>query len=321
MSRVGHFGLVGVVSACVLAVSACSSTGSSAMNPETTVVTRDIPIFLVPNIDAGEIGWCVAEPNGYSCLEGSVRTPVVAESWSRSSPPPVSRGYAVTTSQVTTVSVAGQRVPTRSEPALPHGLRVVTVEVRGGHSRSESSRRRAGAFHFRSFNARGEVIIERLTGSEPGKLPVEAVPDPEHPTSGACQIELAAPFAGLVAEAASVAVGVKPYRSAISGTFASCANTVYHLGEQRLVAAVMLSASDPGAMPRDLPGMRPLSGHAGIVQTPGIEGEMVGRRIPGAWLVVSGGTVLIQRLKLLEDLRATLDLPGGSVATGDTRSG
>jgi hypothetical protein len=313
--------IVGGVCACILTVSACSSTSSSATNSTTTVVTRDSPIFLVPNIHVGEIGWCVVEPNGYECLEGITRTPVISESWSRSEPPPVSRGYAITTSQVRTVSVAGRHVPTRSEETLPPGLRVVTVEAYGGRSQSESGNGRARRLHFVPFNARGEVVAERLTSREPGKFSVEAVSNPERPTTGACRIELAAPLTGLVAEAANVAVGVKPYRSAVSGAYASCANTLYQFGDKRLIVAIMLNASDPGATPGDLPGMRPLDGHPGFIETLGIEGEMVGRRLPGAWLVVSGRGVLTQRLKLLEDIRATLNLPEGPASGEGVPSG
>jgi hypothetical protein len=310
MLCVRQFCLVGTISACVLAVSACSSTGSAATDPTAKVVIRDEPIRLVPDIDIGEVGWCVIDPRGYLCPYGFVRTPVIVTSWSRSGPPPVSEGYAVTTSQVVTVSVAGRRMPTRSESALPRGLRVVTVEVRGTHGRPRSdSRSAAGLLRFRPFNASGEAIIERLTRPEPFNLPVEAVPDPEHPGNGVCEIEIAAPLAGLVAETASVVREVKPYKSAISSTLAACANTHYRLDGQRDVAAVMIDASAPGTTPAYLPGMRPIKGRAGVFQTPGIEGQMVGRRIPGAWLFVSGGGVLLRRLNLLEHLRATFELP------------
>jgi hypothetical protein len=314
MLRIRRFFLVGAISACVLAVSACSSTGSAATDPTAKVVIRDEPVLLVPNIHTGEVGWCVIDPGGYLCPYGFVRTPVIVASWSRSSSPPVSEGYAVTTSQVVTVSVAGRRVPTRSESVLPRGLRVVTVEVDGtwGGSRSDS-RTAAGRLRFTPFNASGEAITERLTSGEPVNLPVETVPDPERPGNGACEIEITAPLAGLVTETASVVTEVKPYKSAISSTLAACANTQYRLDGRHIVAAVMIDASAPGATPAYLPGMRPIKGRAAVFQTPGVEGQMVGRRIPGAWLFISGGGALLRRLNLLEHLRATVRVPGGSV--------
>jgi hypothetical protein len=54
--------------------------------------------------------------------------------------------------------------------------------------------------------------------------------------------------------------------------------------------------------------MQPLSGHPGISQAPGTEGEIVARRIPGAWLAVVKGQGLAQRLTLLEHLSATVQL-------------
>jgi hypothetical protein len=310
MVHLRRFCLVGAIGVCVLAVSACASTGDAATDPTAKVVILDEPIRLVPNINTGEVGWCVTDPHGYSCPYGFVRTPVIIASWSRSSPPPVSEGYAVTTSQVVTVSIAGRRVPTRSESVLPRGLRIVTVEVRGTPGRSRSdSRSAAGRLRFTPLNADGEAITELLTSPEPFNLPVEAVADPEHPGNVACEIEVAAPLAGLVAEAASVVREVKPFKSAISSTLAACANTQYRLNGRRVVAAVMISASDPGARPAYLPGMHPIKGHAGVFQTPGIEGQMVGRRISGAWLFVSGGGVLLQRLNLLEHIRAKFELP------------
>jgi hypothetical protein len=303
--------LVGAISACVLAVGACSSMGNAVTDsPAAKVVIRDEPIRLVSNTRTGQVGWCVIDPRGYLCPYGFVRTPVIVTSWSGGSPPPVSEGYAITTSQVAAVSVAGRRVPTRSESVLPRGLRVVTVEVRGTPGRSRSdSRSAAGLLRFRPFNASGEAMTERLTRPEPFNLPVEAVPDPEHPGNGACEIEIAAPLTGLVAEKASVVTEVKPYKSAISSTLAACANTQYRLDGQRVVAAVMINASAPGDTPAYLPGMRPIEGRAGVFLTPGIEGQMVGRRIPGAWLFVSGGVGLSQRLNLLEHIRATFEVP------------
>lgn len=293
------------VSASLLAVSACSSTGS----PATSVVVRDVPVLFIPNIESGEVGWCVSEPNGYSCPDGPTRTPIIAESWNRSYPPPVAEGYVVTTSQVVAVSIEGRRMPTRRESTLPYGLRGIMVEIRGLRGESESTfTKKARRVRIIPYNARGKRIAERPTNSVPFKLPTESVVDAEHPRNGACRIEVARPLAGLAVEEANTVVKVKPYKSLISGTLASCANTRYRLSGQRLVAAIMLDASHPGSQPENLRTMRLLAGHTDVFQTPGIEGEMVAKRIPGAWLFVGGRGELQQRLILLEHLRARVHL-------------
>jgi len=78
--------LVGAISACVLAVSACSSMGNAVTGPAAEVVIRDEPIGLVPNIRTGEVGWCVIDPRGYLCPYGFVRTPVIVTSWTGGGP-------------------------------------------------------------------------------------------------------------------------------------------------------------------------------------------------------------------------------------------
>jgi hypothetical protein len=54
--------------------------------------------------------------------------------------------------------------------------------------------------------------------------------------------------------------------------------------------------------------MEPVPGHTDIYQAPGPEGELLGRRIAGAWLVVEKGQGLQQRLGFLEHLRVELEL-------------
>lgn len=302
MCRLRWVCLFMITSVCTFAVSACASQRGG---PAASVVVRNDAILLVPNIEAGEVGWCVSEPSGYSCPDGPVRTPIIAESWSGESQPPVSEGYALTTGQVATVSIGGRRVRTRYESALPRGLRVVTVEV---HGRFGSKLTPIGHLRFLPFDASGKAITERVSSREPFKLPTQPVSDPEHPSDRMCEIRVSAPLRGLAAEKADTVVAVKPYNAPIGNTLASCANTQYRLGGRRLKAAVMLNASYPGTAPGFLPGMRSLSGGAGVFEAPGVEGEMVGRRIRGAWLFVSGSGALEQRLAVLNHLSASVNL-------------
>jgi hypothetical protein len=89
----------------------------------------------------------------------------------------------------------------------------------------------------------------------------------------------------------------------------TCESASYNLNGWPLRASVLLSASNPGAPPPALERMTPVVGHPGVYSAPGSEGgqpdtEMLARRVPGAWLVVSQAK-LSQRLKLLEHLRVT----------------
>jgi hypothetical protein len=71
---------------------------------------------------------------------------------------------------------------------------------------------------------------------------------------------------------------------------------------------MLLDAAHPGATPASLLGMRLLAGHRGVFIGPGSESGELARRIPGAWLLVSQGANISQRLTLLEHPHATLHL-------------
>jgi hypothetical protein len=116
----------------------------------------------------------------------------------------------------------------------------------------------------------------------------------------------------------SLATRIRPYPELIGRGFLSCVDVTYHIivpggGETDLTAAVLLDAGHPGATPAPLPDMQPLSGHAAIFEAPSSGGEMVARRIAGAWLVAEeagedGASDFQQPLSLLAHLRATVHL-------------
>lgn len=291
--------------ACLLAVLSCSSSGQS----DATLVVQHKRILLVPDINAGSAGWCVIQPSGGVCPTGPAREPIVVQSWSSSSPPPEAEGYALTTNQVASVSVDGSTpVSTYHEAGLPDGLRSIAVEIRGLSSQPHSGAPKL-RFRFTPLNAKGAPVPERITRGTPLTVlenPIRSLSDPAHPTSGACRIDTE-PLAGLAARGGSVATRTRSYTGLTGQGFLSCVSTSYRLDGWSLLAGVLLSASHPGTTPHLLPDMRPLSGHPGILQAPGFEGEMDARRIPGAWLVATRAK-LKQRLILLEHLRATIHL-------------
>jgi hypothetical protein len=302
---------------CVMIASACASSSrasSSSTGLDYKSITIDhASILLVPSIEAGSAGWCVTKPNGVVCPEGRPRGPVIVESWSSSNPPPVTAGYALTSNQAATVSIdGGQRIPTRSESALPDGLRAVAVEIHGWHrpQSSDATVHPRSVPRFIPMNVKGEVLQERIAPQLAllaTPLPTQSLPDAAHPTIGTCQIETALPLVGLVADGGSVLTQVRPRRGLLGEAFLSCASTSYSLDGWSPLAGVLLNASQPGAKPSLLPGMQSLSGHPGIFEAPSINGGMVARRVPGAWLVVERAP-LQQRVTLLEDLRGRIHI-------------
>jgi hypothetical protein len=271
-------------------------------------VVKHQEILLVPPMNAGSAGWCMAIPPEGGCAAGRSRPPIVAESWTSGGPPTVTMGYALTTSQVLSVSISGgSSIPTRAEAALPDGLRAVVIEVRGLNPEHEQLP------HFTPLNAQGERMLQSSgRGSEirgrglASEVPVRNVDNPARPSSGACRISQEH-LVGLKSEAGSVITVVKSQVGLIGQGFLSCASTSYKLDGWPLLACVLLDAGHPGADPPPLPNMKPLAGHPGIFEAPGPEGEFVARRVNGAWLGVARAE-LGQRVTLLEHLHATVRL-------------
>jgi hypothetical protein len=82
-------------------------------------------------------------------------------------------------------------------------------------------------------------------------------------------------------------------------------DTEYSLGHSSLDAGVLLDATAPAqAAPVSLPGEAPVHRHPGLYSAPGWNGQLLGRRVGNAWLVVEGGAGLQQRIALLSHLRA-----------------
>jgi hypothetical protein len=108
---------------------------------------------------------------------------------------------------------------------------------------------------------------------------------------------------------------VKGYRMFDTRAFQSCADTYYALGSSTLEAAVLLDAEHPGATPADLPYLERAPGGAGVFDAPGgimrgghagASDNLTAERLPGAWLIVTGGSGPTQQLELLGHLHATI---------------
>jgi hypothetical protein len=259
-------------------------------------------------------------PTG-GCAAGRSRPPVIAETWSAGGSPIVTSGYALTTSKVLYVSInGGPHIPTHSETALPDGLRAVVVQIPGLNPERELLPR------FTPLNAKGDRIpqvsgrgSEIRQGILSSKMAVSNVDKPSNPASGICRIDVG-PLFGLRVGEGSVITTVQAHSGLIGQGYLSCASTSYNLNGWPLRASLLLDAAHPGATPLSLPDMKPLPGHPGIFRAPGPEGtmtekEMLARRVPGAWLVVTMAK-LKQRLILLEHLHASVQLRAAAHSEG-----
>jgi hypothetical protein len=271
-------------------------------------------VMLIPETNAGWAGWCFFANVGMTlagtCGGAQHHAAVISETWSGGGEPPETVGVALTTDAVVRVEIGnGISIPTHGEGTLPAGLRAAVIKASGMLTGGNG-----GLPHFIPVNASGSVIPQ-ARGETPDELlqmiPTRRVRDPANPSPGVCQIKMRA-RPRLSADDGSVVTEVHRYSGIVGDGFITCASTSYELAGWPLLASVLLSASDPGAPPPPLPAMKPLPGHPGLFSAPGpersgSEGELIGRRVRGGWLVVSRAKPA-QRLALLEQLRATVDL-------------
>jgi hypothetical protein len=301
------------VTVCVVGVCTALATGVSASAPIVygSPVVRDAEVLLVPPIQGGSSGWClVVVGDSFGCGGLQVPdSPIFTESWGGEGTPNGSElieGSAVTTSTVAAVSInGGASIPTRTESALPAGLRAVAVEI---HLRTGPSR--TPLPHFTALNASGEVIPQPSGQAQYASVDLPGTRGWKRPAPvarGACRLT-AAGLSRLSAQWGAVLTRISPYTGSVGQPFISCISTEFYLNNWPLLSGVLLDGGHPGAAPASLPAMSPLPGHPGIVVAPGAEGQMVARRIPKAWLVVDGGKDLKQRLTLLQHLRVTIHL-------------
>jgi hypothetical protein len=295
---------------CVLGLSSCA-TGEVA-SPYVSRAAPNGRVLLVPELEGGTAGWCMATASGTvregdaGCGPPKTSTgPIFAETCSGDESSLVV--FALTRSEVAAVSVdGGPAVPTAPNATLPDGLRAVAVEVLRSHGRPSVTRcPRVTALDvsggkIRSSGSPGKPQAFRLPGTRRWLPPAPQPPGP-------CRLSDTQLPPETEAELGYVAPQVRAYHGLLGQAFLSCIDTTYvYQDEHRLRAAVLLDAADPGASPPALPGMSPLVGHRGIFEAPEAEGDMAARRIPGAWLVVEeeDGIGLRVPVELLERLHA-----------------
>jgi hypothetical protein len=311
---------VGIAVICLLTTASCSQSASGSSQAGTQGVKQEVGherVLLLPPMRGGEGGWCMTLDAG-ECPTLSAPTslaPIVAEDWSGGGPS-VDVGVVLTTNQVMTVSVNdGPVVSTRTEQALPDGLRTAVVKLFGGPLRQVPGI--PGGVHnlplrslrFTPLDRRNKPISQIGHPSAPLVFNVAGRrwSQQASPPQGICEIS-AARLGGLVFQGGFVVSSSNFHTVLVGEPLLSCVSASFSLERWPLIASVLLSAAHPGSAPPSLPAMQPLSGHPGIFQGPGVEGETIARRLPGAWLVVAKGQGLRQRLTLLEHLHVTMHL-------------
>ena len=308
----------------------CASCSATAAGRYVSRPAPNSHVLLVPALQGGQAGWCLATgyrtamEGGSGCGEVTTATtgPIIAEQGCEASKTGIDL-YALTTGAVAAVSVyGGTPIPTTTNATLPEGLRAAAVEVlrHGGHPSvglhcPRMTPLEADGKPIRDTGERAGRLrfATRLPGTKewdrgvPGEHPRWNARRPAH---GACELSAAQLPRETSARWGSVATVIRPEKGLVGQALMSCVDiTYFYLDEHALTAAVLLDASHPGATPPPLPGMKPLAGHPGMFAAPDAQ-EMAARRIPGAWLVVeeNDGIGLRVPVELLESLRATIRL-------------
>ncbi len=305
--------------ACATTFAVCTGCGESSA---TVVANRraGAEVLLLPVLRGGTAGWCVTDTPGHGCPVSRLKAgPIIAESWIAQGSKKTAEGFALTRSDVAAVAISGSSpITTRSEPGLPQGLRAAVVKVRGAWAREVTTpslfgepphKAPEGLPRFTPLDSAGKplaqqdedgVMVERELAGRGWSSPATEPP-------GECELR-AANLRGLVAKAGFVVARAEPVSGLIGDPFLSCASTSYSYEGWPLVGSVLVDAESPGSRPGLLPHMRLVAGSSVVVDALGSNGPMVARRVPGAWLVVSGGRDEAERGRLLEHLHATLHL-------------
>jgi hypothetical protein len=300
-----------------MSVAACATSAKGG--DSVTQVAAEKKVVLLPTLEAGQGGWCLTVVGAAGCPTLNMPTqgtPIIIENWSGESSSfkgPVRKGIALTTEGVAAVSFEGRLpVATHAQLDLPDHLRSVLVELRGGTGLRVLGGNAGPALpraHFKALNSNDEPILQ---SQAPGAtlefhFSSQNLGTTQEAQTGVCRI-VGKNVSGLLYKGGAVMVVIRPHRDVYGKEFVSCIRTSYLLDNWPLTAVVLLDAAHPGTTPASLPTFHRLAGHAGIFEGFTLEGKAVARRISHAWLIVTKGQGLGQRVTLLEHLRATVHL-------------
>jgi hypothetical protein len=285
---------------------------ASLVTPGEQIFDPDKRVLMLPPVVGGRGGWCITTKPKVCRASRLLPGPIVAESWMGGGPPSTQNGIVLTTRKVAAISIEGDRaIPTRAESTLPDGLRVAVVEIKGGVLEHVPgfSVPVARPPSVTPLNSHDEPIAQRppLAATLPFQLPTHKWWGSDSPQRGLCQIQ-ATHLHGLVARGGIVVIASRPFPGLAGRSLLACVSAFYVFKGSQMLGSVLVDTSRPGVRPAPLPAARPVPGYPGLFEGPGVEGEMLTRRIDGTWLAVSGGRDIRQRLLLLEHLRAAIHL-------------
>jgi hypothetical protein len=259
--------------------------------------------------------------------------------------------YYLTAPQVAAVRASPTlTILTRPEPRLPDGYRVAVGFPQVEHGGSPQA---IGAFNPVALAADGRKLATRhLSGGTPwvpdptvawqrspqvslhmlfalpprsaGRAPGQRVLVRRSPPAGSCAID-SSRLHGAQQQLGNVVLRVRPVPQVIGRAYLSCIDTVITDRGWAVDVALLLDAHHPGTLPAPLPGATPVAGHPGVVnEQSGIFGDITGRRVGDAWLVVESSSrlalrtsALAQRLAVLDALYTCVKLNGRCRATSD----
>jgi hypothetical protein len=250
---------------------------------------------LVPALHAGMVGWCAvlrgSAASSARCPVSPLEGPsVLYEAWEGG--PSATRGYALTAGDVSAVTVNGAHIAVATQPVggltVSLGAAVVTIPAPYPSIWPDEIDGVVGGFVGSPHSGWGAPSLSpSLT------LATTSWQAPQAPPAAPCEIR-----------AGRVVPLVTPLAHIAGGGLLSCADSEYSLAGSTLDAAILLDAAEPGVTPVALPNAMPVHRHPGLYSAPGWNGEILGRRIGGAWLLVEGGASAIQRERVLAHLRA-----------------
>jgi hypothetical protein len=301
-----------LVAASLLGLVACATSDqASVTDREVSQIVRANEVLLAPLLQGGTAGWClrdVVAPTSRCDIPEVSDGAIFAEGCNARSRTNV-EAFALTPAGTDAVSVAGgPPVRTRRELSLATDLRSAWVELHyqkpptlaACPKFTPTSPIIAGDTHHEPLGVLSSSAVQWRRTNRPGTIRLPR---------GACEIG-PADLPGFQAQSGAVVKRLRPARGLFGEAFASCASEIYlSATHASLAVAILTDAARPGSIPGPLPGMRPIADRSGTFEADGPGGELVARRLPGAWLVVQEGiSGLREALTLLSDIQVTIKL-------------
>jgi hypothetical protein len=308
------------VVAAVIALAVLGNACGRAASQRTTVVqvpdARHVTLF--PPLYAGYGGWCLTLESAPATecptfnlppRSGPFAGPIVAEVWDGGGGYYGAGAYydevqVLTASDVSAVSLEGRSpIATQGDPALPDHMRTASIKLLV--AKHGQLPRPFPHVPVTALDGQGHVIAATRAPGPPleSRTPVRSLHGSKPRARGACTIE-GKNIPGLILREGRVVLAVEPHPDVRGREFVDCASNAYLLDGWVIEAHLLLDAAHPGSTPAMLPGMSGLAGHHAVFARNGAASDLIARRIPGAWLVVTKGKDEGQRLRLLEGIRA-----------------